>query len=93
MKIQKAFPGKTGLKILLLAIGLSGLPQPSSANAVSGDSAPFERLQAPVSLGGVSLARYQPWQPAASYPFDMISRAYGPAVVDRACRDLTPALG
>ncbi|RUW20509.1 transglutaminase, partial [Mesorhizobium sp. M4B.F.Ca.ET.013.02.1.1] len=34
-------------------------------------AAPLEGLRAPLSLGGVSLARYQPWQPAASYRIEM----------------------
>lgn len=69
MKTQKIVLGNAGLKILLLAIGLSSLPLSASASAMAGDSASpatlREGLRAPLSLGGVSLARYQPWQPAA----------------------------
>ncbi|MET3523601.1 transglutaminase-like cysteine peptidase [Mesorhizobium abyssinicae] len=88
MKTQKIVLGNAGLKILLLAIGLSSLPLSSSASAMAGDSAspatPREGLRAPLSLGGVSLARYQPWQPAASYRIGMVSAAYSFAEVDRA---------
>lgn len=88
MKTQKIVLGNAGLKILLLAIGLSSLPLPASASAMTGDSAspatPLEGLRAPLSLGGVSLARYQPWQPAASYRIGMVSAAYSFAEVDRA---------
>jgi predicted transglutaminase-like cysteine proteinase len=86
MKTQKAALGKTGLKILLLAIGLSGLLLPSSASAMVGDSAPagalLGRLQPPSSLGGVSLARPQSWQPAAAYYAGPVSAGYGPVQAD-----------
>lgn len=86
MKTQKAVLGKTGLKILLLAIGLSGLPLPSSASVMVGDSAPagalLGRLQPPSSLGGVSLARPQSWQPAAAYYAGTVSAGYGPVQAD-----------
>ena len=86
MKTQKAALGKTGLKILLLATGLSGLPLPSSASAMADDSAPASamlgRLQPPSSLGGVSLARPQSWQPAAAYYVGTVSAGYGPVQAD-----------
>ena len=79
---------KAGLKFLVLAIGLCGLPQPSSASAMPGDSALAGTLakgvRTPLSLGGVSLARYQPWQPAASYRIGTVSTAYGYVEVERA---------
>jgi len=86
MKTQKALSMKAGLKFLVLAIGLCGLPQPSSASALLGDSAFAGTLtkgvQAPLSLGGVSLASYQPWRPAASYRIGTVSAAYGHAEVE-----------
>jgi len=85
MKTQKALSMKAGLKFLVLAIGLCG-PQPSSASALLGDSAfagtLMKGVQAPLSLGGVSLARYQPWRPAASYRIGTVSAAYGHAEVE-----------
>lgn len=88
MKTQKALLGKAGLEVLALAIGLCGMPQPSSASAAPGDSAFTGTLakvvRAPLSLGGVSLARYQPWQPAALYRIGMVSGAYGFGEVERA---------
>ena len=84
MKKEKSAPGKTGFKVLLLAIGLVGLAGPSFANAVSGEVAaagtPLEKLQTPPCLGGVSLSRPQPWQPAAPYRVGMVFGSYGPAV-------------
>jgi predicted transglutaminase-like cysteine proteinase len=87
MKKEKAFLGQTRLKVLLLAIGLVGLAEPSFANAVSRDvgatATLLEKVQAPPCLGGVSLARPQPWQPAAPYQIGMVLGSYGPAVADR----------
>jgi predicted transglutaminase-like cysteine proteinase len=87
MKKEKAVLGQTGLKVLLLAAGLVGLAGPSFANAVSRDvvatGAPLEKVQAPPCLGGVSLARPQPWQPATPYQIGMVLGSYGPAVADR----------
>lgn len=87
MKKEKSALGKTGLKVLLLAIGLSGLTGPSSANALSREIAatgtPLEEVQAPPCLGGVSLSRPQSWQPAAAYRIGMVFGSYGPAAADR----------
>ncbi|PZV38966.1 transglutaminase-like cysteine peptidase [Mesorhizobium kowhaii] len=87
MKKEKSVLGKTRLKVLLLAIGLVGLAGPSFANAVSREVAatgtPLEKVLTPPSLGGVSLARLQPWQPAAPYRISMVFGSYGPAVADR----------
>lgn len=86
MKKEKSASGKTGLKVLLLAIGLVGLAGPSFANAVSSDvAAPgsaLEKVQTPPCLGGVSLARPQPWQPAALYQIGMVFGSYGPVPAD-----------
>ncbi|CAN7360788.1 transglutaminase-like cysteine peptidase [Mesorhizobium amorphae] len=55
---------------------------------MSGDSVPagalLERFQAPSNLGGVSLARPQPWQPAAPYRVGSVSGSYAPAEADGA---------
>ncbi|MER9580697.1 transglutaminase-like cysteine peptidase [Mesorhizobium sp. M0276] len=87
MKKENSALGKTGLKVLLLAIALAGLAGPSFANAISSDAAaqgaPLERVQTPPCLGGVSLARPQPWQPAAPYRIGMVFGSYGPAIADR----------
>lgn len=85
MKKEKAGLA-TGLKMLLLAVGLVGLSQPALANAIVADVAAageqLEKLQAPPCLGGVSLARFQPWRPAEAYRTDMFPGSYGPAVAD-----------
>ncbi|MER9300437.1 transglutaminase-like cysteine peptidase [Mesorhizobium sp. M0621] len=87
MKKENSASGKTGLKVFLLAIGLVGLAGPSFANAVSGDVAAagtlLEKIQTTPCLGGVSLARPQPWQPAAPYRIGMVFGSYGPAAADR----------
>lgn len=87
MKKENSALGKTGLQVLLLAIGLVGLAGPSSANAVSSDiAAPgtaLETVGTPPCLGGVSLVRPQPWQPAAPYRIGMVFGSYGAAVADR----------
>ncbi|TPK85384.1 transglutaminase-like cysteine peptidase [Mesorhizobium sp. B2-4-17] len=71
MKKQKNVPGTTRIKLLLLAAGLAGLVQPALAGQVFKGSLPWkpalETVQAPPCLGGISLQRYQSWQPAASY--------------------------
>ncbi|TJV72704.1 MAG: transglutaminase [Mesorhizobium sp.] len=79
MKIQKAAPGMTGIKVFLLAVGLAGFANPSSASANSGPEPALQKVVAPASLGGVSLARPQPWQPAAAYRIANISAGYAPA--------------
>ncbi|TIR22000.1 MAG: transglutaminase [Mesorhizobium sp.] len=79
MKIQKAAPGMTGIKVFLLAVGLAGLANPSSASANSGPEPALQKVIAPANLGGVSLARPQPWQPAAAYRIADISAGYAPA--------------
>ncbi|RUW34658.1 MULTISPECIES: transglutaminase-like cysteine peptidase [unclassified Mesorhizobium] len=84
MKIQKAAPGASGIKVLLLAIGLACVANPSSASAVSGANPTSQTVPAPVLLGGVSLARLQPWQPAAAYRITGVISAYGPLAADPA---------
>ncbi|MDG4895318.1 transglutaminase-like cysteine peptidase [Mesorhizobium sp. WSM4976] len=79
MKIQKAAPGMTGIKVLLLAVGLAGFANPSSACANSGPEPVPQKMVAPASLGGVSLARPLPWQPAGAYRIAEISAGYAPA--------------
>ena len=76
MKIQKAAPGMTGIRVLLLAIGLAVQANPSSAGVNSGADPALERVLAPASLGGVSLARTRPWQPSAAYRIADLSAGY-----------------
>ena len=87
MNKQKTALGTTGLKVLLLAIGLAGLVQPSLANDDFDDAVPAEallaKIQAPSYLGGISLERFRPWQPAAAYRIGMALDGYGPAIADR----------
>ncbi|MDX8452461.1 transglutaminase-like cysteine peptidase [Mesorhizobium sp. VK9D] len=66
----------TGIKVLLLAIGLAVQANPSSANADSDVDTALQKVLAPASLGGVSLARPQPWQPAAAYRITDLSAGY-----------------
>ncbi|RUW89841.1 transglutaminase-like cysteine peptidase [Mesorhizobium sp. M7A.F.Ca.US.010.02.1.1] len=80
MKKQKTVPGKTRLQMLLLAIGLVGLAGPSFASDIAASGWPQEKVQTPPCLGGVSLARPQPWQPAAAYRIGMVTGSYGPDV-------------
>ncbi|WP_348644341.1 MULTISPECIES: transglutaminase-like cysteine peptidase [unclassified Mesorhizobium] len=68
----------TGIKVLLLAIGLAVAANPSSANTNSGADPVLQNVLAPSSLGGVSLARPQPWQPAAAYRTVDVSAVYTP---------------
>ncbi|WP_296739362.1 transglutaminase-like cysteine peptidase [Mesorhizobium sp.] len=83
MKIKKTDAGLSGVTAILLAIGLAGLPNPSSASALSdAEPAPLA-VAAPSLLGGVSLARPQPWQPAAAYRISSIASAYAPAAASR----------
>lgn len=81
MKIQKAASSASRVKVLLLAIGLAGLPNASSASAVSVASPASQTLPAPADLGGVSLARLQPWQPVAAYRVGGAASAYAPLEV------------
>jgi predicted transglutaminase-like cysteine proteinase len=76
MKIQKAAPGMTGIKVLLLAVGLAVQAIPSSASV----NPALQKVLAPASLGGVSLARPQSWQPAAAYRIADVSAGYAPTV-------------
>lgn len=87
MKKQNTAQGTTSLKVLLLAIGLAGLAQPSLANNGFGTAAPagalLEKVEAPSYLGGVSLERPRPSPPAAAYRIGMVLDGYGPAIADR----------
>ncbi|MBZ9991948.1 transglutaminase-like cysteine peptidase [Mesorhizobium sp. BH1-1-5] len=74
MKIQKAAPGMTGIKVLLLAVGLAVQAIPSSASV----NPALQNVLAPASLGGVSLARPQSWQLAAAYRIADVSTGYTP---------------
>ncbi|MEI9405876.1 transglutaminase-like cysteine peptidase [Mesorhizobium argentiipisi] len=79
MKIQKA--GPTGIKVLLLAIGLAASADPSSSASANSSAAPvLQKVLAPASLGGVSLARPLLWQPAADYRIAEVSAGYAPTV-------------
>ncbi|RUW73372.1 transglutaminase-like cysteine peptidase [Mesorhizobium sp. M1E.F.Ca.ET.063.01.1.1] len=78
MKIQKAVSAVSGVKVLLLAIGLAGLPNASSAGAISAGNPAPQTMPAPANLGGVSLARLRPWQPADAYRISVVADAYGP---------------
>ncbi|WP_430681741.1 transglutaminase-like cysteine peptidase [Mesorhizobium australafricanum] len=80
MKIQKAAPGMTGIKVLLLAIGLAVQANPSSASVNLGVDPVLQKVVAPASLGGVSLARPLPWQPAAAYRIADVSAGFAPTV-------------
>ncbi|MES0198428.1 transglutaminase-like cysteine peptidase [Mesorhizobium sp. M0011] len=83
MKKQKPVPGKTRLQMLLLAIGLVGLAGPSFASDIAASGWPQEKVQTPPCLGGVSLARPQPRQPAGAYRIGQVISSYGPADADR----------
>lgn len=80
MKKEKIAPGTIGLKLLLLAIGLAGLPQPSLASSRFEDVASVgglvEKVEAPRSLGGVSLEWSRPWQLVAGYQPGIVSMSY-----------------
>ncbi|MDX8470407.1 transglutaminase-like cysteine peptidase [Mesorhizobium sp. VK23B] len=84
MKIQKAVPAVSGIKVLLLAIGLAGLPNASSASAISVGNSASQTVPAPADLGGVSLARLLPWQPVAAYRISSVVGAYAPLEVNLA---------
>ncbi|TRC88788.1 transglutaminase [Mesorhizobium sp. WSM4303] len=85
MKKEKSAPGVTGLKLLLLAMGIASLPQPSFASGVAEGNravaAMLAGVETPSSLGGVSLARPQPWQPVSTYRVGMVFGSYGPVAV------------
>ncbi|KRB31103.1 MULTISPECIES: transglutaminase-like cysteine peptidase [Mesorhizobium] len=87
MKKEKSALGAIGLKALLLAIGITGLPQPSSASAFPSSVGPVDsllaRVETPPTLGGISLLRPQPWQPASAYRIGSVFGSYGPASIDR----------
>ena len=93
MKQEKTALGTTGLKALLLAIGIMSLPQPSSAGPVAGGIDPVDlvlaKVETPSILGGISLMRPQPWQPAPAYRIGMVFGSYGPAAVDQENRSST----
>jgi predicted transglutaminase-like cysteine proteinase len=86
MKKEKSAPGITGLKLLLLAMGIASLPLPSSASAVAADAGAvagmLAAVETPPSLGGVSLLRPQPWQPVSAYRIGLIFGSYGPVAVN-----------
>ncbi|RWA76279.1 MAG: transglutaminase [Mesorhizobium sp.] len=79
MKKQKAVLAASGVKVLLLAIGLAGLPDASSAGAISVGDPASQTVPEPANLGGIPLARLQPWQPVAAYRISGVVGAYGPA--------------
>ncbi|MER8632195.1 transglutaminase-like cysteine peptidase [Mesorhizobium opportunistum] len=80
MKKEKTAPGTAGLKLLLLTIGLAGLPQPLLAGTpfegVASVGGSVEKVEAPRSLGGVSLERSRPWQLVAGYQPSIVSMSY-----------------
>jgi len=87
MTKEKSALGATSLKALLLAIGIMGLPQPSSASTfpASADRADslLVKVETPAVLGGISLLRLQPWQPASAYRIGMVLDSYGPAAINQ----------
>ncbi|MER8853783.1 transglutaminase-like cysteine peptidase [Mesorhizobium australicum] len=82
MKKQKNAPGKSKLKLLLLAVGIAGSAQPALARPVIRNFMPETALlgvvQAPLGLGGISLQRYQPWQPATPHRISLVLNGYSP---------------
>ncbi|ESW89064.1 transglutaminase [Mesorhizobium sp. LSJC285A00] len=86
MKKEKTALGITGLRLILLAMAITSLPQPSSAKAIAVNAGAaagvLAAVETPSSLGGVSLARPQPWQPVPAYRIGMIFSSYGPVAVD-----------
>ncbi|MER9207487.1 transglutaminase-like cysteine peptidase [Mesorhizobium sp. M0771] len=76
MKKEKSALGITGLRLILLAMAITSLPQPSSAKAITVNAGAaagvLAAVETPSSLGGVSLARPQPWQPVSAYRIGMI---------------------
>lgn len=87
MTKEKSALGATGFKALLLAIGIMSLPQPSSASALPASIDPSDsrlvKVETPPALGGISLLRQQPWQPASAYKIGTVLGSYGPATVDQ----------
>jgi len=87
MKQEKSALGTTGLKALLLAIGIMSLPQPSSAGPVAGGIDPVDlvlaKVETPSDLGGISLLRPQPWQAVPAYRIGMVFGSYSPAALDQ----------
>ncbi|BCH04119.1 transglutaminase [Mesorhizobium loti] len=83
MTKEKSALGASGLKALLLAIGIFGLSHPSFASTVPAGADRVDSLLAnvetPPVLGGISLLRRQPWQPASAYRIGMVLGSYGPA--------------
>jgi len=80
MNKQKTAPATIRIKVLLLAIGLAGLAQPASATdsprvGIAATTL-LEKVAAPTHLGGVSLQRSEPRQPAAVYQIGMSSDSY-----------------
>ena len=87
MTKEKSALGATSLKALLLAIGIMGLPQPSSASTFPTGAERVDpllaKVETPPALGGISLLRPRPWQPASAYRIGMVLDSYGPAAVDQ----------
>ena len=87
MTKEKSALGTTGLKLLLLAMGIIGLPQQSSASAVARGFEPagmsLAKVETPFALGGVSLLRSEPWQPASAYTIGMAFDSYSIAAIDQ----------
>ncbi|RWE29443.1 transglutaminase-like cysteine peptidase [Mesorhizobium sp.] len=78
MKIQKVALGLSGIRVFLLAVGIAGLSNPSSASTMSvGESVP-QTVASPTILGGISLTRLQPWRPIAAYRMIAVASSYGP---------------
>ncbi|WP_027054994.1 transglutaminase-like cysteine peptidase [Mesorhizobium erdmanii] len=97
MTKEKSALGTTGFKALLLAIGIVGLPQPSFASAFPANVDPagalLAKVETPPALGGISLLRPQPWQPALAYKIGMVSASYGPAAIDQETGSSTAPAG
>lgn len=93
MTKEKSAQGAIGLKVLLLLVGIMSLPQPSSASnfpaRVDPADALLAKVETPSILGGISLTRPQPWQPAPAYRIGMVFASHGPAAVDQENRSST----
>ncbi len=87
MNKQKHVWGAVTLQVLLLAIGLVSLEQPSIAgtdfDGVANTGTPLEKPRAPSYLGGVPLERSWPRQPTAAYQSVRVVDDYGPANAER----------